>query len=320
MQVRQSPSRAPEADPADVYSATTQLISISMQRKSASFCRTLIQQSREYLVTIHKEMWRHKLDLLEGELEYSRGNFQTAYPYFLDGWHYYQRSPDYPAFMGTTHVQLLCKGAFRIRDKTALHRWVHAIEGLTKQTGRDKLFTKRAHLYLLRAEHTLGANFSIASEWALDALASLGMMEMKEFETLTDCLRVLILARRWEEVDHRLSRHTVEDDFENHYFLGDERLARARHALGLDMQDDEYDTEFPLPLQPGLTADTERAAQYLRESQSHYEQAQTHAKTEDKRLETQWYTTTITERLHRLAALQAFAVFGKEHSTGETDA
>lgn len=307
--------RDPAVDLADVYNAATTLVDISLYRKSATYCRKLIQQSREYLVTARKENWRHKLDLLEGELEYYRGNFQDAYQCFLDGWNYEQKSSGYPGFTRGAYLRCLCKMAFIMRDKTALHRWVKAIEEATKEAGhRDKLFAKCARLYLFRAERERGSDFVFASEWALDTLASLDMFEMEALETPMECLRVLILARRWEEVDHRLSRYSFVNNFFGLIFLGDERLARARDALGLEMQDDEYDTEFLLPSRPGENADLERGTRFLHESRAHYERAQGYTKTRDERLETHWCTETLTERLRRLADLESFVDLGKNLS------
>ena len=70
--------RSPEADPADVFSAAARLIEISLDRKTAAYIRKVVADTREYLSRMNKTGWAHMLDLLEGELEYVRGNFQGA--------------------------------------------------------------------------------------------------------------------------------------------------------------------------------------------------------------------------------------------------
>ena len=64
----------PEADPADIYNAITTLIEIAIAGKTAAFTRRLIAQGREHLERSGKTAWRHKLDLLEGDLAWVRGD------------------------------------------------------------------------------------------------------------------------------------------------------------------------------------------------------------------------------------------------------
>ncbi|MFO1371345.1 MAG: hypothetical protein U1F42_02785 [Candidatus Competibacteraceae bacterium] len=46
--------RAASADPADVFSALVAILHISLERKTAAFCRALLEQGRRYLADLRQ--------------------------------------------------------------------------------------------------------------------------------------------------------------------------------------------------------------------------------------------------------------------------
>ncbi len=297
--------RSPEADPADVFNASTMLIEISLDQKSASFCRKLITQTRNWLAGINKTNWQHNLDWLEGKLEFARGNFATAYPMFVQAREGERQNPYYPAYTQATYLRYLCITAFYLHDTDSLKQWTEIIEVCEKNHEYDKVYAKHARLCLFRTERSVKGNFSHASELAISLLDMLKLFEAKDtefYESVYECLRILMLARRWQDFDHQLERFSLKEDFAYFLFRGDEHLCRARESLGMAVKDDQWDMDFPLP-EPDMP-DAESGLNYLKEAAAFYEKAREEAQAKDERLETEYYTATLNGRLERVRAME----------------
>lgn len=295
-------SRSPEANPADIYNALTSALDIALERKSAAFCCALIQQTRDWLEQNQKEAWRHKLDLLTGKLELYRGEFAEAYRWFVDAWSVWR--DEYPSFTAVAHLRWLCDAAFRCRDLPHLRQWVAEIESCDKKNDEwNKVNARERRLLLFRAERTAGSDFTAAADLARSIIDHWEMFEGTSGADMIPGLRALVLARRRPDVERVMARYTLNEGFYGLLFSGDERLARAREALGMAMQDDEYDVEFPDPLPPFPDAAT--GLQFLREATALYEQAMKEAAAEDERLETDYHVRTLHERLARAQRIRA---------------
>ncbi len=293
-------SRSPAADPADIYNAATKTIEICLRRKPVVFCRKLIEQTQYWLETNRKEEWRHKLDCLAGELDFYHGDYETAYDLLLCAWNVWR--DQHPCYTAVSHLVWLCKAAFRRKDIDNLRKWVMTIESTKKKGEFDKIFATESRLLLFRSERTPSNDFSVAADLAVSAIDHLEIFEGITGKELIPCLRILILASRWPDVERVLAKHPLGVTFDALLFLGDERLCRAREALGMEVRDDEYDTEFPDPSEK--ISETKTGLQFLSEAVSFYEQAMDEAGKEDDRLETDHYTKTLNERLSRVKRLE----------------
>jgi|GEM_PF-2823533 len=341
--------RSSEADPAAVYNAAIKLIELSQKQKDAAYCQKLILQTRGYLKGINKQAWQNKLDLLEGELEFMRGKLKEALPLFVEAWEGYQKNPGYPSFTTASYLIDLCGTAFYLRDMDNLVAWVEAIEACEKKLELDKVSAKIGRLYLFRAKRTLGKDFWPASDIALSALGTLSLVEGKgigigTLESTIECLRILAISSRWEDLDYWMAKFRVDESFGYLLFRGDERLCRARQALCLPVQDDEYE-DFKLPeknhksdgcdkaeenrlslssiiarffpvgkktanpeaaTQSALTIDKDKGRQFLNEAQGFFEKARIKAKSEDERLDTDWFTRRIDDRMARVNGIKEY--------------
>ncbi|MDM8557151.1 hypothetical protein QUF75_20720 [Desulfococcaceae bacterium HSG7] len=290
--------RSPEANPADIYSAATDAIEISLDRNPTSFCRKIIEQTRGWLKSNHKEDWRHQLDLLAGDLEYQRGEFDTAYSYFVHAYDVWCQGKYGTRYTESTHLKWLCITAFLRRNVSNQQRWTEVLESCSKTYEIDKITAQLARLLLFRARRSEDSEFSAAADIAISMLDHLEMIDGTNEEYRVSALRVLILANRYLEVKRVKEQYLLEEEgFDGLLFLGDELLCRAREVLGMEVRDDEYDVKFPDPIPP--FPDVRTGLQYLEKAAAFYVQAMDEAEDEDERLETDYYTRTLKGRLLR---------------------
>ncbi len=285
-------SVAAEIDPADSYSALTTVIAIALNRKPAAFCRRLLAQGREYLDNLGRPQWRPMLDFLEGELEYTRGDFAAAWTHYQRAWE--NRQDSYPCFTAVTHLWALCRTAFRRCDPAALQQVVASMEAQEDLQVLEKLLIERARLLLWRACRHL--EMELVVELALDTLNTAGLIQLEDKGAVRDGLRVLALTERWQLLDEASSRYPLGNGFEDWLCLGDLALGRMRAASGLPAQDTEYGGEPPalLETQKKMPA---TALEPWRRVEHCYRTAQPLAVAEDRRLETGWHQEILAQRL-----------------------
>lgn len=121
--------RAATADPADVFGALIAIVHISLEHKTAAFCRTLLEQGRRYLADV-RQPWTALLDFLEGELAYRRGDFTAVWDWHSRAWADWRDEP--PHLSAATHLWALCRIAFRRQDLAELERPVERLTELQK--------------------------------------------------------------------------------------------------------------------------------------------------------------------------------------------
>lgn len=284
--------RAASVDPADVFSALIAIIHISLERKTASFCRALLEQGRRYLADI-RQPWTALLDFLEGDLAFRQGDFAAAWDWHSRAWA--GQREEYPRLTPATHLWALCRTAFRRRDADELARLTKTLADLDPTPLLERQLIQRAWLLDWRARRTRHPTEAAPVERGLDLLAT-AVEGNRDFGARREALRVLALAGCWVEIDTALSRHPLDcERFENAVLLGDLALNRARATLGLPAVDDDYgewaaDGSAPFSV-PATAA--------LREAESCYRAALSLAAIEDERLETGWFGHTVRDRQGR---------------------
>ncbi len=283
------------ADPADIFSALIAILHISLERKPFRFCRTLLNQTRDWLFDL-RQPWSASLDFLEGELAFRRGEFAVAWDWHSRAWTNWHDK--HPHLTPTTHLWALCRTAFRRCDPAALKERVSALTKLHVTQPLEQQLVQRAQLLLWRARQTTSAPVDLA----LDLLLSTAG-ETRDSGAHREILRALALAGRWREIDNTLSRHVLETDcFENRLSLGDLALNRARIMLGLPVADDEYNGTIASPVRP-VARPSLSLTTMLDQAEQCYQVAGQLAGEQDKRLETHWYSNTIRQRQNRLTSL-----------------
>jgi len=284
--------RATTADPADVFSALIAIVRVSLDRKSAAFCRAVLDQGRRLLADLRRP-WTAPLDYLTGELAFRRGDFTAAWDWHSRAWAGWR--DEHPRLTALTHLWALCRVAFHRRATDELARLTETLAELHPTQALERQLVQRAWLLDWRARRTLDPDAAAPVELALDLLVATPEGS-RDFGARQDALRALALAGRWMAIDAALSRHPLDAErFENALLLGDLALGRARAAQGWPAVDDDYGVEpSPLSVPPG-SARTERNAAI-----AHYQTALPLAQVEDERLETDWHGATVRERLWRI--------------------
>ena len=284
--------RATTADPADVFSALMAIVHISLDRKSAAFCRAVLDQGRRLLVDL-RQPWTASLDYLAGELAFRRGDFTAAWNWHSRAWADWRDA--HPRLTAVTHLWALCRTAFRHRAVDELTRLTRTIADLAPTSLLERQLIQRARLLNWRMRRALSPTRTAPVDGALTLLTTPAEGH-RDFGMRQDALRVLALAGRWEEIDATLSRRPLDPErFEDALLLGDLALGRARTALGWPAVDDDYGeptNSDPMPSCP-------LATETLRQAESYYRAALPLAAIEDERLETNWHGATIQERLWR---------------------
>ncbi len=296
--------RAATADPADVFSALIAIIRISLECKTASFCRALLEQGRRYLADI-RQPWTAPLDFLEGELAYRRGDFATAWDWHSRAWVSWR--DEHPRLTAATHLWALCRAAFRRHGLAELERLVDQLSELHPTQFLERQLLQRAQLLRWRARRAVDPPYHASKpapvEMAIALLADSINSESRDFGAWREALRVLALAGYWDEVDVALSRHPLQIEcFESALLLGDLALIRERMGLGLPAVDDDYDeptADTPAPF-------SALAAGALRQVESHYRAAWQLAELEDKRLETTWHVDRLRSKFNMLHSIVSF--------------
>lgn len=295
--------RAATADPADVFSALVAIIHISLERKTAAFCRSLLEQGRRYLADV-RQPWSALLDFLEGELAYRRGDFTAAWDWHSRAWADWHDEP--PRLTAAAHLWALCRIAFRRQDLAALERSVERLTELHPTQFLERQLLLRAQLLCWRARRAADStrptseSDSTSVEIALALLTETVGTEGRDTGARHEALRVLALMGCWDEVVSGLSRLPLRtDSFASALLMGDLALNRARAAMGLPVVDDDYgdlsaDTSVPF---------SSLSAVALRQAEDRYRAARRLAEAEDERLETSWYGDALQRRLKSIALL-----------------
>jgi hypothetical protein len=301
---------APTVDPADRFSALTTLLHISLERKSARFCRALLEQGRRDLAE-SRQLWSTLLDFLEGELAFRQGDFAAAWDWHERAWA--KRRDTHPRLTPATHLWALCRTAFRRREPADLEQLTHQLVQLRPNSALEQQLVLRAQWLHWRAQYvstsTSPANATLVEPARAFLTTIAEEREPRDFAARLEALRVLALAGDWEFIDaHGRHNPLPPDTFETALGLGDLALNRARVALKLPTIDDDYGAIAIEIAAAPAAPDPDRAVAMLNEAEHYYQEAGRFAAEQDQRLQTGEYGDTIQKRqtrLHRLHALKA---------------
>ena len=201
--------RAVTVDPADVFSALVAVIHLSLDRKTAAFCQTLLEQGRRYLADI-QQPWTALLDYLEGELAYRQGDLAAAWNWHSRAWAGWRE--EHPHLTAATHLWALCRVAFRRHDWAALERSNQWLAELQPTQALERQLQQRAQLLCWRARRAVDPTaLDPKSDARLAEIARALLVEAttegrRDTGARREALRVLTLLGHKDEVDVALSR------------------------------------------------------------------------------------------------------------------
>lgn len=289
---------APAVDSGDRFSALIAVLHISLDRKSADFCRALLAQGRRELAE-SRQPWLTLLDFLEGELAFRCGHFAVAQDWQLRAWA--GRRDAHPRLTPATYLWALCRTAFRRRERLELEGFTRQLSELRPNSTLERQLAMRAQWLVWRAQHTDQAaevNADQAPVEQAQAFLALraGEGKPRDFGARLEALRVLALMGDWDRTDTALRHESLPlSGFETALALGDLAISRVRAARGLPAVDDDYgETGVTVTAAPAV-ADSVAAG--LREAERHYQDALRWAEEQDQRLGTGWYRATVNQRL-----------------------
>jgi hypothetical protein len=284
------------ADPADVFSALIAILHISLERKPFRFCRTLMDQTRDWLFELRRP-WNAPLDFLEGELALRRGEFAAAWDWHQRAWAGWR--DEHPRLTPATHLWALCRTAFWLGDPAILEQEVGKLAELHPTQSLERELVQRGQLLLWRVQRAESGPVHLA----LDLLtSSISAGDTRDSGTYRETLRTLALAGCWREVDDAFAQRPLKNDcFEEQLLLADLRLNRLRMALGLPIRDDD-DNEAAINTAQLKVAQSV-SPEMVNQLQQSYEVIQALADEQDRRLETDWYGERVRRRWNQFKLL-----------------
>jgi len=290
--------RAPTADPADVFGALIAIVHISLDHKTAAFCRTLLEQGRSFLENFRRP-WSASLDFLEGELAYRRGDFAAAWDCHTRAWAGWR--DQHPRLTAATHLWALCRVAFRRRDPAELERLSERLTELHLTQPLERQLAQRARLLCWRARRAADCagpeSHSPPVEIAHSLLLECANHPYRDFGIRWEALRVLMLSTCRDEVANALSLYPLKADcFDSALLLGDLALSRVRLALGLPAMDDDYGERDAVATSLIDSPARSEIDEVYGEMKRHYHAATAFSKWQDSRLETGWYSGEVSRR------------------------
>ncbi len=294
--------RAATADPADVFSALVAIIHISLDRKTAGFCRGLLEQGWQYLSDI-KQPWTALLEYLEGDLAYRRGDFAAAWDWHCRAWsHWHDQNPRITA---ATHLWAMARTAFRLQDVEQLERLAAQLTALPVTQVVERQLGQRAQLLVWRAHRVMMPSSAVIPAVAIAERARTLLAEIKTGDRSAngcreEALRILALLGHWDAVQAVISQFAVEklEDFFLALLQADLAIAQRRAGLGLSMRDDEYEAAVPpsLELSAEYEEDDISSRQLAVEDIQAYQLVRGLAEQEDIRLDTTYYSCIVCRR------------------------
>ncbi|MCC6135927.1 MAG: hypothetical protein LM550_00605 [Candidatus Contendobacter sp.] len=303
---------APAIDSGDRFSALIAVLHISLERKSAGFCRALLAQGRRELAE-SRQPWSTLLDFLEGELAFRRGDFAAARDWQARAWA--GRRDAHPRLTPATYLWALCRTAFRRREWLELEGFTRQLCELQPNSTLERQLAMRAQWLVWRARRVdqaveVSADQTPVAQAQTFLARRVGEGKPRDFGARLEALRVVALVGDWNRIDTTLRHEPLHPVcFETALGLGDLAVSRVRAALGLSAVDDDYgETGVTATAAP---AATDSVAARLREGEQCYQDALRWAEEQDQRLGTDWYSDTVRQRLARLPQFQHVTVTHK---------
>ncbi|MCU0285818.1 MAG: hypothetical protein MUF15_05415 [Acidobacteria bacterium] len=239
-----------DGDPADIYNTYTKYLNIALDLPvSLAALEKVLQKCEDFLIQTGHSHWRHMILHLESRLLSLRAQFPGALKKARESWGCY--SSQYPRYILDGHLNQLTTTCLDLEDVPAarqyLAEWERQKENEIPKNREIRL--GKCQSGLARLEKRKGE----AVEWARRAdftaqqtdepLWAVGTM-LEAFLAAGDVEHTTPLLVRLRETRFNESMH---DQYDFYLLLGDNYLARARKAAGMEPRDETFDHEFPAP-------------------------------------------------------------------------
>ncbi len=311
------------ADPVDVFSAISTLLSIAILERPLAEASALLEQGRSLIGRSPQLRCGHMLELSEGDLAARRGDWLQAQRHYRAAHRDQEGDDGSPRFTLTSYQIKLASAAFMLGDAAELGRWCRLIDAAPKSVEGDRLRAEQARLLCYRAGlgEPAGARGGAATT-ARRVLRWLEELDGHQHDLARDAMLVLLQEGDWLSVETWLEYPGIGDD---PLMRGDLHLARARAALGEPARDPDWPGAAggtrgltPLPNQSPSQAPNRgqkqapkqiaarrrnKIADDLEAARAHYGAQRGWAEREDQRLQTDHHHRLLEARLEQVEAL-----------------
>lgn len=287
-----------EGRPQDVYTTVTLYVDVALDIP-LDYCTVLepLAFCEEYLETVGRREWRHKLCYLWARLYERRGQFQDALRVAEEGWSIWQSR--HPAYTADTHLEHIVGYCLRTRQPELA---AHYLEVWANDRHNDMpLYRHYKRSGWLANYHRFVGDLETAEAYAHECLTHAEKIG-KDDQARGLLARILMTRGKLEATRGVLCCVTATLHQKKTLTLGDYHLASARDAAGMAPVDDIYGQDFPPPTQ---IADPRRARHELRRARAMYRCSLPEAIKWDTAFDCHWRQDDIAARQERLAAIEA---------------
>jgi hypothetical protein len=290
------------ADPLDVFSAISTLLSIALLERPLKEIQRLLRQGQTQLERAGRAQANHMLELTAGDLAGRRGDWTDALAHYLGALERQRVDAGAPRYTAASYLIKVAEAHFMLGNADALVQCCKTLNETPKEVEGDRLRAEQARLLCYRAgiDEPAGARGGAAAT-ARRLLRWLEEIDGYRADYARDALLVLLLKGDWLSVETWLEYPGIGDV---PLIRGDLYLARAREELGQPPQDPDWPSA-PQQERSGQLAATRRAKapDDLAAARSHYLAQQPWATREDARLQTNAHSHRLRARLERVDAL-----------------
>jgi hypothetical protein len=239
-----------DGDPADIYNTYTRYLEIAQDLPvSVSDLEKVLRKCEDFLINTGHSHWRHMILLSESELLSLRGQFPGALKKARESWGCYTNQ--YPCYILDGHLNRLTTTCLDMEDAPATRQYL-AEWGRQKENTIPKkreILLGKCQSRLARLEKRKGE----AVEWSrqADFTAQQTDNPLLAVDTLVEAFLAAGDVEYTTPLLARLSVYRFSESMHYQYefyrLLGDNYLARARKAAGMEPRDETFDHEFPPP-------------------------------------------------------------------------
>lgn len=287
----------PNANPIDIYNAITNIIEISISKKPFKYSQNLLDDARKMIDRdMNKIEWRHKIDFLNGYLEYIRGNYLKSYEFYKTAYHFSHQCIDCPSYTNAVFIHELTSASYFLRDIASMRKWINDVRISVEDDKTSMLIIKMRYEKLKKCTTSYKLN-----TMAISLIDKTELIEKDSTYDYKEAIKVFFLTNYWEAIEIYMKKITFnKDNFFDLCFLGDKHLAKSRYILKLPSVNDEIeDDDFNMYVFKSK-GHSEIAKAELQKAEYYYEKMKIIAKKEDERLETKHYSRTTQNRLDKV--------------------
>lgn len=288
----------PEADPADVYAAITDLCLLAVWHRPYTFFQRMLAEARDFLARRHLEPWSHRLDRLQALGHLRRGEFAAAHAVACRAWQGAENCIHGPRYQHGAYLDIMFRAAWGMGDVRAMDAALELFRG----HGEKSIVISQVRGDLCRALRCFFGEGRDVNREAIECLLReiLGVMNATEWlhDEGVDALRLWAALGRHEEARAMLDKNAACADADTALLRLDLALCELGSQRGWRLPVGTLNDSSDVSVLPAPAEHEAEAAPLSRLVQA----AEAQAAQEDARMECTQHQQRVTQRKRWLAS------------------